>query len=82
MQILPDSFQRWHVSSAHSLLIPNVLEKNEAVLTKKIYYPNHMGVESIDVFKCKNSPNIQYIKNTYLVSLCMHIYKATYTKYK
>ena len=64
MQILSDSSQRWHVSIAHSLLIPNVLKKIR-LYPQNILSQPHEGVESIDTFKCKNITNIQYIKNTY-----------------
>ena len=84
IQILPDSFQRWHVSSVHSLLIPNILKKkNETVLTKKIYYPNHMrGLSQLIYLNVKIFLISNILRIHILVSIYMHIYKATYTKYR
>lgn len=82
VQMPPDSFQRWHVTIAHSLLITKIQKsENYLIVTEKISISPqpHVGIMLIGILKYKNTPNIQYIKTKYPVSLCMHIAKATYT---
>ena len=58
-------------------------KKNETVLTKKIYYPNHMrGLSQLIYLNVKIFLISNILRIHILVSLCMHIYKASYTKYR
>lgn len=68
VQMPPESFQRWHVTIAHSLLISKIQKcENYLIVTEKIsVFPQpHVGIVSTDTLKYRNTPNIQYIKNKY-----------------
>lgn len=66
-KVLPDSIQRWHVTTAHCLFISKIKKKkrketsdNYLMLTEKIsvFLQPYVGAKSIDVLKYKIILNI------------------------
>lgn len=68
VQMLPDSFQRWHVTIARSLLISKIQKsENYFIVTEKISISPqpHVGIVLTDTLKYNNTPNIHCIKKKY-----------------